>query len=287
MSTVNSSINVQSLYIQSLNQVVAAQKQLKEQSQSAAKAKLRPVQGQDSVNISDEARETFKNLKANLIDSLATGGASDDSVTKDQDSVVSNALQSAMQSYFTAKSQYNVATASKASTLSGLVSNGTITRGQRSAVMSALKVSSQSSVTPKTDPLNRLVSRGVISKDQETAINSALIPSTVSQSSDTKVNYLANLVSEGTITEKQATTIKEAVNGVALDTLVSKGTITNAQEGIIKSALKSAMPQTEPNTANTVKPNILDSLVVSGTITQDQETSINIAFEAAKKAYLR
>jgi len=37
-----------------------------------------------------------------------------------------------------------------------------------------------------------------------------------------KVDYLANLVSEGTITDKQANTIKEAVRGAALDTLASK-----------------------------------------------------------------
>lgn len=287
MSAVNSSASAQSSYIQSLNKVVAAQKQLKAQSQSAAQAKLSPVQAQDSVKISDEARDAFNSLKSNLFNSLVSGGASVDSSANDQDSGVSNVLQSAMQSYFTAKSQYNEAIASQASKLSGLVSDGTITRVQKSAVMSALKVSSQSSTTTKTDPLNRLVSRGVITKDQETAINSVLKPSTVSQSTDTKVDYLAKLVSKGTITEKQATTIKAAVNGAALDNLVSKGTITKAQEGIIKSVLKSAMLQTQPDTTNTAKPNPLDGLVVNGTITQDQETSINVAFEAAKKAYLR
>ena len=290
MSAVNSSTSVQSSYIQSLSQVVAAQQQFKAQSQSAVQAKLYPVQAQDSVKISDEAQEAYKNLKANMLDKLVTGGTSVESVTKDQGFVVSNALQTALQSYFTAKSQYNVATASQASKLSGLVSNGTITRDQRSAVMSALKVSSSSSDTTKTDPLDKLVSRGVITKDQETAINSALKPSKDSQSTestDTKVDYLAQLVSKGTITEKQATTIKENVNGNALDTLVSKGTITKAQEGIIKSVLKSALLQTQPNTANTVKPNPLDNLVANGTITQDQESSINVAFEAAKKAYMR
>lgn len=287
MSAVNSSATLQSASVQSLSQIIAAQKQLKAQSQSATQAKLHPVQTQDSATISDEAREAFNNSKATLFDSLLTGGTNADSVTKDQDSVVSNVMQSALQSYLTVKSQYNAAAASQASTMSGLVSNGTITRDQKGAVMSALKVSSQSSDTTKIDPLNKLVSRGVITKDQETAINIALNPGTVSQSTDSKTDYLANLVTEGTLTEKQATTINEAVNVSALDTLVSKDTITKAQESIIKSVLKSAMPQTQPNTANTAKPNPLDSLVANGTITQDQESSINIAFEAAKKAYLR
>jgi len=286
MSAVNTSASLQSASVQSLSQIIAAQKQLKTQSQSTAQAKLRPVQAQDSAKISDEAREAFKNSKAKLYDSLLTGETSVDSDTKDQN-VVSNAMQSAMQAYLTAKSQYDVATASQASTMSGLVANGTINRGQKSAVMSALKVFSQSSDTTQIDPLNKLVSRGVITKDQATAINTALNPGTVSQSTDTNPDYLANLVSEGTLTDKQATSIKETVNVVALDSLASNGTITKAQESIIKSVLKSAMPPTQPNTANTAKPNPLDSLVVSGTITQDQESSINIAFEAAKKAYLR
>lgn len=287
MSAVNSSTSVPSSNIQSLSQIVAVRERFKTQSQSAAQVKLFPVQAQDSVKISDEAREAYKNLKVNMLDKLVTGGTSVQSTTTDQDYVVSNVMQTALQAYNTAKSQYDVATASQASKLSGLVSNGTITRNQRSAVMSALKGSSNSSDATKTDPLANLVSRGVITKNQETAINSALEPNSASQSTDTRVDYLAQLVSQGTITEKQATNIKENVNGVALDSLVSQGTITKAQEGILKSVLKSALPQTQPNTANTANPNPLDSLVANGTITQDQEASINVAFEAAKKAYLR
>lgn len=285
MSAVNSSTSSQSSYIQSLSQIVAAQKQLKSQGQNTGETKSTSIQAQDIVTISEDAREAFKNLKANLLEGFVTEGESVYTITKDQDSV-SDALQAALQTYLTSKSQNNVAIASQANKLSGLVSNGTITISQRSTVMSALKGSSQSLGATIPDPLTKLVSRGVITIDQETAINSALKPGTGSQSTDTKVDYLANLVSAGSITGKQATTIKETVNGAALDTLVSKGTITKAQEGIIKSVLKSAMFQTPPNTTNTVKPNPLDSLVANGAITQDQESSINIAFEAAKKAYI-
>ena len=147
MSAVNSSTSVQSASIQSLSQIVATHKQLKAQSQSDAQAKLGSVQAQDTAEISDEAREAFKNLTANVF--------------------------------------------------------------------------------------------------------------TFSQSTDLKV-----------------------------DPLVSNDELTNAQEGIIKSILQSAILPTPPNTANTAMPDPLDSLVVGGTFTQNQEASINVAFEAAKKAYL-
>ena len=287
MSTVNVSTRAQSAYVQNLSQIAAAQKRLKAQSQSAAQENANPVQAQDSVKISDEAQEAFKKLKASLLGSLVSGGASADSVTNDQGSTVSNMMQTAMQSYLTAKSQYNVALASQASKLSGLVATGTITRNQKSAVMSALKEFSQSTDDTAAEPLNKLVSKGVITKVQATAINSAINPGSDSQTADSEVDYLAKLVSAGTFTDKQATTIKEVVNGTTLDTLASQGTITKAQEGIIKSVLKTAMLQTPPNTANTAMPNLFDSLVADGTLTQDQETNINVAFEAAKKAYLR
>jgi len=158
MSAVNSSTSVQSASIQSLSQIVATHKQLKAQSQSDAQVTFRPVQTQDTVEISDEAREAFKNIKANVFGSSVTEGESVGSVTN----------------------------------------------------------------------------------DQETAMNP----------------------------------------------LVSNVALTKAQESIIKSILQSAIPQTQPNTANTAMPDPMDSFVIGGTITQNQEANINVAFEAAKKAYL-
>ena len=133
-----------------------------------------------------------------------------------------------------------------------------------------------------TSVLDTLVSAGTITQAQETAVQSALKPSGAPNGDNVFTTALDSLVTAGTITQDQETSIqsalKEAVpfqgdhNGftTVLDNLVSAGTITQAQEDVVQSALK---PSGAPDGGSGFT-TALESLVTAGTITQDQETAI-------------
>ena len=120
-------------------------------------------------------------------------------------------------------------------------------------------LNSTQSVTKATSPLNALVSAGTITQDQATAIQSAFEASGKNiQASGTYTNRpknpLESLVSAGTITKEQETAVKGAFDSsmkpgraegkdstATLDSLVAAGTITQAQEDSIQDSFESAM----------------------------------------------
>ena len=120
-------------------------------------------------------------------------------------------------------------------------------------------LNSTQSVTKATSTLNALVSAGTITQDQATAIQSAFEASSKNiQASGTYTNRpknpLESLVSAGTITKEQETAVKGAFDSsmkpgraegkdstATLDSLVAAGTITQAQEDSIQDSFESAM----------------------------------------------
>ncbi|QAA32564.1 hypothetical protein [Clostridium manihotivorum] len=145
-----------------------------------------------------------------------------------------------------------------------------------------------------TDPLSSLVTNGTITEDQETAIKDAF--STMRQSNiagtygSKPTNPITSLISSGVITKDQADSIKSAFKDAAkahhhkrserapqidnqLSSLVSSGTISSDQESAVKTALKTAMEKSASSDASGfVDP--LDTLVTSGTITEAQKNAI-------------
>ncbi|WP_160680154.1 hypothetical protein [Clostridium sp. C8-1-8] len=153
-----------------------------------------------------------------------------------------------------------------------------------------------------TDPLSSLVSNGTITEDQETAIKDAF--STMRQSNiagtygSKPTNPITSLISSGVITKDQADSIKSTFKDAArahhhkrpegahqidnqLSSLVSSGTISSDQENVVKAALKAAMDKSVTSDASDfVDP--LDSLVTSGTITEAQKNTIKNAIMPPK-----
>lgn len=188
--------------------------------------------------------------------------------------------------------------------LDDLVTAGTITQDQATAIQSAFqsigKAIQSSGIynSRPVNPLDSLVTDGTITKDQETAIKSAFESSIKPSKPHSKhpgAAALDSLVNAGTITKVQEDAImkalKEAVNpnklnldeenktiANPLDSLVSLGTINDSQKDVIMKALEEAM---KPNKSNNVATNTLVNLVSKGTITKAQEDAIKNAFEAA------
>lgn len=77
-------------------------------------------------------------------------------------------------------------------------------------------------------------------------------------------------------THKTSTAHSKANRKDPLDSLVSAGTITKDQQSTIKKAFSANVQSNSPT-----KSNPLDSLVTAGTITQDQATSVDTALKAA------
>lgn len=79
------------------------------------------------------------------------------------------------------------------------------------------------------------------------------------------------------------TTTQSTSSSSPLDSLVSDGTITKDQASSVISAFQSIgnAVRTSGTYSNNIKQNPLESLVSAGIITQDQEKSIKSAFETA------
>jgi competence protein ComGC len=144
--------------------------------------------------------------------------------------------------------------------------------------------------------VDSLVTAGTITADQETAVLTALQPPAPTDGTapadtgkhDRMTAPLDALVTAGTITSDQETAIADALKAAgphdsdscktALDALVTAGTITADQETAVLTALQpkaDGTAKTNPMTA------ALDALVTAGTITADQETAILTAVHSA------
>ena len=130
--------------------------------------------------------------------------------------------------------------------------------------------------------LDSLVTAGTITQAQETAIEAAMSSSTGNSHRGHNGGFLNSLVTAGTITQAQETAIQTAMSmatkskagmQTALDSLVTAGTITQAQETAIEAAMSSSTGNSHRGHNDGLK-TALDSLVTAGTITQAQETAI-------------
>ncbi len=174
--------------------------------------------------------------------------------------------------------------------LDSLVSAGTISADQETAVQTALTPSSDGTTPPAGSgafaghdstsrikvKLDALVTAGTISADQETALVTALTPS-----SD------GNVPSAG-VGHDFTSQIK-----VKLDALVTAGTISADQETAVETALAPSSDGTNlsagtgAGAGNDFTQQIkvkLDALVTAGTISADQETAIQAALNPSSNA---
>jgi competence protein ComGC len=139
--------------------------------------------------------------------------------------------------------------------------------------------------------LTALVSAGTITSDQETAIKAAITPKDGFKGGNHEgmiKTKLAELVTAGTITSDDQTAIETALTSAkgdfkaALDNLVTAGTITSDKETAIENALKPQGDEKGGEHKNMLKSK-LDELVTAGTITSTQETAVIDAFTPSTK----
>jgi polyhydroxyalkanoate synthesis regulator phasin len=176
------------------------------------------------------------------------------------------------------------------SRLDSLVSSGTLTSAQETAIVNGIpqrSANDHGKQGPKDgrNPFDNLVSAGTITSDQETAIQNAMQTARQSGTKTDMKTVLDGLVTTGTITADQETAIVSAMPQRSandhgkqgpkdgknpLDNLVSAGTITSDQETAIQNAMQIARQSGTKTDMKTV----LDGLVTVGTITADQETAI-------------
>ncbi|GKU24912.1 hypothetical protein [Clostridium folliculivorans] len=145
-----------------------------------------------------------------------------------------------------------------------------------------------------TNPLESLVSSGTITEDQKTAIqdafNSSMKLNVAGTYGSRPTNPISKLVSSGVISQNQADSIKETFKNISkshmhhkrpegisnidekLSGLVSDGTISEDQQTSVINAFKSLKENS--NTSESKFEDPLDSLVESGTITEAQKDSI-------------
>ncbi|WP_054693441.1 hypothetical protein [Syntrophomonas palmitatica] len=200
------------------------------------------------------------------------------------------------------------------SILDNLVSDGTISEEQESAVLEAFQTAMTEAAgketeepNPASDPLAGLVADKTITSAQQEAIKSAFEavmgpppPPQMNAAPGQSVDPLDSLVNDKTITQAQQEAIKKAFESAIalrqnrsaaetvdpLDSLVKDGTITEEQKNAVKGALQSSRPAPPPPPVKDDEDeDLLDSLVANGTITADQETAIKKAFEEAIKSY--
>jgi len=124
-------------------------------------------------------------------------------------------------------------------------------------------------------PLSSLVTAGTITQAQATAIKSAMVASrTANRAAHDRVEAttIAGLVSRGTLSQAQADAITSAEGRQAMRALVTSGVITRELAKQVHGAVKTAMA------AVVTKPEqVLGSLVSAGTITQAQADAITAA----------
>jgi competence protein ComGC len=168
--------------------------------------------------------------------------------------------------------------------LASLVTAGTITSNQQSAIETAI---STANVDIKT-ALSSLVTAGTITSDQLSSIENSFIPKDQNNSedfADVFKSALSTLVAAGTITSDQQSSIETAISNsnsdlkTALANLVTAGTITSDQLSSIKSAL---VPENSSESFDSTFKTILSNLVTAGSLTSDQASAIETALTSAK-----
>ena len=142
--------------------------------------------------------------------------------------------------------------------------------------------------------LDGLVTAGTITADQETAIKAAITPqgnfkggAKGGEHKDMFKTKLATLVTAGTITSDDQTAIETALSSAkgnfktVLDSLVTAGTITSDKATAIETAIapKDGFKGGEHKDMFKTK---LAELVTAGTITSDQQTAIEAALTPSK-----
>jgi len=135
--------------------------------------------------------------------------------------------------------------------LSALVTAGTITSDQKTAIDAALQAG-RTSKTTMVDTLKALVTAGTITSDQEAAVEKAIAPPSGSGGGN-------------------GTAPADSGKGMDLSALVTAGTITSDQKIAVETALKDGM------TSKTSLKDTLAAIVTAGTITAAQQTAIEAA----------
>lgn len=127
-------------------------------------------------------------------------------------------------------------------------------------------------------PLASLISSGTITTDEATAIKAALDaarPSTSPQ--DRRAAGLAALVSSGVITQAQADAISAAGRG-GIRELIANGTLTRADLVAIHDALR-AQHEANAGTREAATDAVIATLVSNGTLTQVQADAVDEALD--------
>lgn len=130
-------------------------------------------------------------------------------------------------------------------------------------------------------PLSSLVTAGTITQAQATAIKDAMVAAhTANKAAHDRIaaTTISGLVARGTLSQAQADAITSADGRQAMRALVSSGVVTRELARQVHDAVKTAMEAVATKPAA-----VLDSLVSAGTITQAQADAI----EAARPARTR
>jgi competence protein ComGC len=174
----------------------------------------------------------------------------------------------------------------KGNLFTSLVTAGTITAEQKTAIENAIKEAREAKKDVK-EALDALVKAGTITQAQEDAVIKAM-PMGRGGHNGFHGNKLDELVTAKTITAEQKTAVENAVKTAceakkdvkeALDALVKAGTITQAQED----AVIKAMPMGRGG-HNGFHGNKLNELVTAKTITAEQKTAVENAIKGAREA---
>ena len=124
-------------------------------------------------------------------------------------------------------------------------------------------------------PLSSLVTAGTLTRAQATAVKDAMAASRearIAAHDNAKASALSGLVSAGTLSQAQADAIASADGRQGLRGLITSGVITRELAREVHAAVRARMD------AAAMKPAaVLDSLVSAGTITQAQADAIEAA----------
>ncbi len=160
--------------------------------------------------------------------------------------------------------------------LSGLVTAGTITEEQKSAILSAIKETQKyqngraNEKGGMKNPLSSLVEAGTITEEQSKSVVQAIMSAMKeNKGSFDASTVLESLVTAGTITSDQATAIKAALES-AMPRLGSESSSDSSGK---PSKTENSGSLARPSGTNSLKSG-LDGLVAAGTITEEQKTAV-------------
>lgn len=218
-------------------------------------------------------------------------------ITSDQEKAIKDAFETSRLAYQTQAGAANAFASSSANPLDNLVTNGTITEEQASAVKSTLESDKNvkrmpppppppkseddedNDSDPLSDTLDSLVSSGTITSEQKSSIVKALQEALETNKSQTEETDTA---ASNSTTAAAATSSVTAAD--PLDSLVSAGIITEDQKSAIDvngKVGKMPPPPPPPEEDGDKLSSILESLKNDGKITEDQQQTILSALQSA------